>query len=93
MLTTVIAMILLQFTVESASIASRRPKETGYIFTESMYIKGLKKSFHVHMVWNNATVIMGVFDNGIIILVKMSQRLQPSMVAASSSSRGIPRKN
>ena len=50
---------------------------------------GNKKSFHIQMAFRMMTVTNMGLSMGMMILKKICGRLQPSMVAASSSSKGM----
>ncbi len=56
------------------------------------YSSGRKKSFHEKKKWKRATAVIAGIDSGRITERKIRNGPAPSIVAASSRSRGIDRK-
>ena len=93
MLTTDMAMIWFQLTALCASSDIFSASEMGYSFTLLMYSNWFKKSFHSHMNWKMPAENSAGAHSGAMIFVSVCHMLQPSMYAASSRSRGMPRMN
>src|SRR5262245_28363640 len=59
---------------------------------DARYSSGTKKSFHAKKKWNRLTAVIAATDWGTITERRIRNGPAPSIIAASSSSRGIDRK-
>src|SRR5690554_6483567 len=79
--------------VEYNPCMADRPRGIVILGMEFMKIKGLTKSFHVHIKIKTPRVAKAGLHSGINILQKTPKGVQPSIFPASTNSSGRVRKN